>query len=160
MSYIQKDLLDGERIVYTGKLHWCIFFPAFFYMLLSIFLLQLAHKSGMPAFILLGGVASLYAFMQLIKAFVIKLSTELAVTNKRVIFKKGLISRDTMELNHSKIESIVEDQSIIGRIFNYGTLVIQGTGGGKEYLRNIANPLTFKKQAQSAADTVSNPAKP
>src|ERR1035437_3996232 len=111
MSYIQKDLLDGERIIYTGKLHWFIFVPSILFALLAIFLLHLSHQY--PPLGIAGAMAAVWAFLLLVKEAVIKTSTELAVTNKRVIFKKGLISRNTMELNHNKIESIHEEQGIL-----------------------------------------------
>lgn len=150
MSYIDKDLLVGERIVYRGKLHWFIFLPGVFWSLAAIVLLILSHQN--PMFSIVSVIALLCAAYTVMKAFIVRASTELAVTSKRIIFKQGLISRNTMELNHAKIESIREEQGIMGRIFDCGTLVIEGTGGGKEYLVNIDAPLTFKKQAQSAAD--------
>jgi len=157
MSYIQKDLLEGEHIVYQGKLHWFIFMPAICFLLVALFLIRIAHRYEIPPLSLLGGLVALWSLLLFLKAVFVKWTTELAVTNKRIIFKKGFISRDTMELTHAKIESIREEQGIIDRIFGRGTLVIEGTGGGKEYLKNIDDPMAFKKQAQSAADAISNP---
>jgi len=150
MSYIEKDLMTGERIVYSGKLHWFIFMPAIFWLLVTFALYAILRQNHFP--LIVSALVGLYAFYALMKALIVRSSTELAVTNKRIIYKEGLISRDTMELNHAKVESIREEQGIIDRIFDCGTLVIEGTGGGKEYLRNIDAPLTFKKQAQTAAD--------
>ena len=73
---------------------------------------------------------------------------EFAVTNKRVIVKTGLISRRTLEMNLSKIESVNVDQSIMGRILGYGTITIIGTGGTRESFPKIANPLLFRKKFQ------------
>jgi uncharacterized membrane protein YdbT with pleckstrin-like domain len=150
MSYIDKDLLTGERVVYRGKLHWFIFLPGIFWSVAAIVLFILSHQN--PLFSIVAVIALLCAVYMVSKGFIVRASTELAVTNKRIIFKQGLISRSTMELNHAKIESIREDQTVMGRMFDCGTLVIEGTGGGKEYLQNIDAPLEFKKQAQSAAD--------
>ena len=150
MSYIDKDLLEGERIVYRGKLHWFIYMPFIFWTFIAMALyVVLHHNNANP---ILSAVVALYALFALLKAMIVRSSTELAVTNKRIIYKTGLISRHTMELNHSKIESIREEQGILDRIFDRGSLIIEGTGGGKEILRNIDAPLTFKKQAQMAAD--------
>ncbi len=155
MSYIQKDLLPGETIVYTGKLHWFIFWvTAIFWGIAALSLWALAHQY--PALSIFNVIVTLWAFYVAGRAFIVKLSTELAVTNKRIIFKRGVISRDTMELNHAKIESIREEQSVLGRMFDCGTLVVEGTGGGKEYLKDIDAPLVFKKQAQAAADPAVN----
>ena len=73
---------------------------------------------------------------------------EFAVTNKRVIVKTGLISRRTLEMNLSKIESVNVDQSIMGRILGYGTITIIGTGGTRESFPKIAEPLLFRKKFQ------------
>ncbi|MBU6475042.1 MAG: PH domain-containing protein [Alphaproteobacteria bacterium] len=152
MGYIENDLLDGEKIVYSGHLHWRIFVPAFFHMALAVLLLAAEEKLRLPILILLAVFFALWSAFALIAAAVTKSSTELAVTNKRVIFKTGLISRNTMEMSHHRIESIREEQSVMGRIFGYGTIIVEGTGGGQESLRNIANPLIFKKHAQAAAE--------
>jgi uncharacterized membrane protein YdbT with pleckstrin-like domain len=158
MSYIEKDLMTGERIVYTGKLHWFVFKSAIIWSLIALILFILSRQNHQ--FNIIAVIVTLWACYEIAKALIVRSSTELAVTNKRIIFKQGLISRDTMELNHGKIESIREEQGVLDRMFNCGTLVIEGTGGGKEYLRNIDAPLTFKKQAQTAADQASGTAKP
>ena len=78
-------------------------------------------------------------------------TSEFAVTNKRVIIKVGLIRRHTLELLLGKVESIGVDQSILGRIVGYGSIVVIGTGGTKEPFKNIAEPLEFRKQVQAHA---------
>jgi hypothetical protein len=57
-----------------------------------------------------------------------------------------------MELNHSKVESFHVDQSILGRIFGFGTLVVNGTGGGKTPVPNIDSPLEFRREAMQTID--------
>ena len=150
MSYIEKGLLPGEHIVYSGKLHWFIFLPAIFWLIVAVVLCVISQQNQF--FSIASAVVALYALYAIMKAIIIRWTTELGVTNKRIIFKKGVIRRDTMELTHGKIESIREEQGIIDRIFDRGSLVFEGTGGGKEYLKNIDAPLTFKKNAQFAAD--------
>ena len=150
MSYIEKNLLPGEHIVYSGKLNWLIFAPAIFWLFVALTMSVVLRESR--PFSIFSAFVAIYAFYSLMKALIVRWSTELAVTSKRIIFKEGLITRRTMEFNHSKIESLREEQGIMGRIFDYGSLVIEGTGGGKECLKNIDAPLEFKKQAQYAAD--------
>lgn len=94
-----------------------------------------------------------FGLFLLIKAWVQKFTTELAVTSKRVVAKTGLIRRNTIELNHSKVESFNVDQSILGRIFGFGTIIINGTGGGKTPIPNIDSPLEFRREAMQAIDT-------
>lgn len=74
------------------------------------------------------------------------------VTSKRVITKLGLIRRNTIELNHKKVESFHVHQSIIGRIFDYGTIIIIGAGGGKTSIPDIDSPLEFRRQAMAVID--------
>ena len=93
-----------------------------------------------------------FGFARFLKALLTKLTTELGVTNKRVIAKQGWIRRDTTELNHSKVESFAVDQSIAGRIFGFGTVTIQGTGGGKTPIKNIDDPMRLRLEAMQVID--------
>lgn len=74
---------------------------------------------------------------------------EYDLTTNRVIAKTGLISRNTQEMKLSKIENVIINQSIIGRMLNYGSITISGTGSGKVFIRNIVNPLEIKKAIDS-----------
>jgi hypothetical protein len=125
MPYVEQNLLPGEQVMYCGEVHWAVF-------ILGIILL--------PLF----GIGLLF----LLAAYIEKRTTELAVTNQRVIIKKGLISRKTIEMNIAKVENIQVDQNIFGRILNYGTVTVVGTGGTREPFRCIADPLAFRKAVQ------------
>lgn len=140
MSYIEKNLSFGERILKIAKIHWCIYiFP------LVLFLLgALLHS----VLLLIGGLITL------IKAFIIVQTTELAITNKRVIAKHGFIIRHSVELNLSKIEGLIIDQGIMGRIFNYGTVVINGTGGDKAPFKYIAKPMDLRQAVHREVERV------
>ena len=70
--------------------------------------------------------------------------TEIAVTNRRIIYKKGLIRRQTNEMNMDKVESVQIDQSILGRMLNYGDITVRGTGTGLEPLKDIDDPIGFR----------------
>jgi uncharacterized membrane protein YdbT with pleckstrin-like domain len=76
----------------------------------------------------------------------------MAVTNKRVLVKTGMISRNTTEMMLGKIESIVVNQGILGRMLSYGTIIVRGTGGTPEPFARIAHPLEFRKQVQQELD--------
>jgi uncharacterized membrane protein YdbT with pleckstrin-like domain len=80
-----------------------------------------------------------------ITAWLKRFGTEIAVTDRRVIYKTGLIRRHTTEINMDKIESVDVDQSVLGRMFGYGTVTIRGTGEAVEPLRDIADPIAFRK---------------
>ncbi len=100
-----------------------------------------------------GAVAIAVGVLAAIPAMLSAWSTELVVTSVRIIAKHGLVSRRTTEMLHRKIESLSVHQSIPGRLLNYGTLVIHGTGGGQESIPNIARPLDFRNAATAAQST-------
>jgi len=150
MGYILNNLMPGEKVVHEGKVHWFIFVPGFTFFFVTIWLFTVATNEGVGPFF--GVFTLLFAIASLIKAFLFKISTELSITSKRVIAKVGFISRNTVELNLSKVESFNIDQSIFGRIFGFGTVVICGTGGGKTPITNIDDPLEFRRQAMNVID--------
>lgn len=117
-SYINNHLIKDEHIEFETTYHWIIFCNL--KAILTLFIAPLIHKY----------------------------TDEFAITNRRVIIKTGLISRNTFEMNLSKIESVNVDQGVIGRILGYGTIRIVGSGGTKETFPNILNPLDFRKKFQ------------
>lgn len=133
MSYVSSNLIDGESVQGEAKVHWFVFLIPAFTFLISFF-------PDMP-FVL----AVAFSLIMLAWALIIKLSTEFAVTNKRVIAKTGFIVRNTTEINLSKVESLGVKQGILGRLFGYGTLTVHGTGGVKAPFRFIASPLEIRK---------------
>ena len=89
-------------------------------------------------------IFALLALSSFLRAFIRRVTTELAVTDQRVIYKAGLIARHTLEMNRSKVESVDVDQTILGRVFGYGTVRVRGTGGSLEPMHNIDDPLSFR----------------
>ena len=146
MGYVENSLLKDETIIYKTKLHKIIFFWPGFIFIFSIFFIAIAKNDSdeetMAGFFLLVGI------IWFINALIRYLTSEFAITNKRIIIKVGLIKRITLEMNREKIESIGVDQGILGRIFNYGTIVISGTGSTKQIFKAIVNPIQFRKIAQ------------
>jgi uncharacterized membrane protein YdbT with pleckstrin-like domain len=155
MRYVRRVLQPGETVVYTAKLHWFIYLPA---ILLLIVCLILAAASlwtvdNQNLSLALEIAAVMFALLALwsgFRAFVRRATTELAVTDQRVIYKTGLLSRHTLEMNRSKVESVAVDQTILGRIFGYGTIIVRGTGSTLEPIRNITDPLTFRSHITTA----------
>ncbi|HVO91865.1 MAG TPA: PH domain-containing protein [Terriglobales bacterium] len=143
MGYIESTLLPDETIVYKAKLHWIIFWKAIALIILSVIFL----------FILpLGGVIALaIGVLGLISPLIAHTTSEFGVTDKRVIIKVGLIRRRTLELLLRHVEAILVDQSVMGRLFNYGSVTLTGTGGVRETFDNIANPLEFRRRVQGEA---------
>lgn len=128
MGYIESNLIADEKIMYEGKLHWAIFLPGI--ILLPVII---------GAFLLIG-------------AAIQQATTEMAITNKRVLIKTGLISRRTLELNLAKIETIGIDQGIFGRMLNFGTVTVVGTGGTREPFKFVAAPLEFRRAVHTQSD--------
>ena len=125
-SYIENSLIKDEKILSQANISMWSLFHLF---LLGVILLPL-FGFGLVFFLI---------------AYIRFKSTELAITNKRVIAKFGFISRSTVEINLPKIGSIQVHQGIFGRIFNYGSLVISGAGSPKAPIPGIAQPLEFRK---------------
>ncbi|MDR2012675.1 MAG: PH domain-containing protein [Rhodanobacter sp.] len=148
MSYVQSNLMPNEQVTAIGKIHWAIYVSGTLFILLGIYFVSAAHGAGGG----LGALLVIVGLFWLIRAWLYSFSTELAVTNKRVIAKFGLIRRSTVELLHSKVESFNVEQSILGRTLNYGTVIVHGTGGGRTPIRGIAEPLEFRKQALTAIE--------
>jgi membrane protein YdbS with pleckstrin-like domain len=148
LSYLDDHLLTGERIVYRAKLHWTIFLSAIVVVLLGMglaILLQLVQPAYSYAGVALAGVGLLLAIGPAVRY----LSSEFAVTDKRVLGKVGFIERESDETLLSKIEAIAVDQGVIGRILGFGTVTITGTGGTQESFPRISEPLEFRRQIQS-----------
>ena len=149
MRYVRRVLQPGETVVYATRLHWLIYIHT---ILLSIACIILAGAAvstsdNQGISLALGISAVIFALLALsagLRAFIRRVTTELAVTDHRVIYKSGLLSRHTIEMNRDKVESVDVDQSFLGRIFGYGTVIVRGTGGSLEPMRNIGDPLTFR----------------
>ncbi len=160
MSYVTRVLQPGERIVHDSRLHWIVYTRAILAAIgaagLAIGAFEIAggqfalySAGGQIQYLSLGlwiG-AGIFAFLALIaglRAFIRRATTEFAVTDLRVIYKTGLLGRHTLEMNRSKVESVDVDQSVLGRLMGYGTIVVRGTGGSLEPIRHVAEPLTFR----------------
>ena len=146
MSYVAQVLQPGETLHFRTNIHWFVYLKALLALIVGLALLGWYYAEGQSVFILLfGGVVfTLTAVVLAIPAWLRRLATEVAVTDRRVIYKTGLIQRHTIEINIDKIESADVDQSILGRIFGFGSITIRGTGEGVEPLRNIAQPLQLR----------------
>ncbi len=149
MRYVRRVLQPGETIVYATKLHWVIYMRAILLLIICVILAAAAVSTSDSQNIGLAlGIAAiivaLLALSAALRVFVRRATTELAVTDHRVIYKTGLLARHTIEMNRDKVESVDVDQTLLGRIFGYGTVIVRGTGGSLEPMRNIGDPLTFR----------------
>jgi len=153
MGYVDKNLLPGERVVYRAQIHWSFYLTPISWVLLSVALgvwglatnqqLIRGMACTFSPILLLGGFVGLAA-MSLAAA-----SIEFAVTDRRIIAKGGVLRRRSIEILLSKVESITFSQPLLGMIFNYGNVVVAGTGGTREAFRNIANPQELRRQVHA-----------
>ena len=154
MGYVDQNLLPGETITYHAKLHPIVFGTPVFFALVGILFIALgALDKDISGFAVAGIFFLLVAALVGLARFIRLKTSEFAIPDKRVLVKVGFIRRHTLELLLSKVETIGVDQGIFGRLFNYGTIIVTGTGGTKEPFRGIANPLEFRRQVQSRATT-------
>jgi len=158
MSYVEKNLMPGETVVYRTRLHWIvIFWPIVLSIIFGVAGLALLARtlagprdeSSDKTVMLAGGAILLVvAIISLVVALLKRNATEMAVTDRRVIVKIGVAARRTFEILLSKVESIGVEETFVGRMLGYGTVVVRGTGGTPEPFDTVAHPLEFRKQVQ------------
>ena len=130
MSYVDESLIEGERVLHKARMSWW----SQFWLLL-------------PGVVTLVIVVGLFL---LVAAWVRMKSTEIAITNKRVIAKFGFIRRSTVEINLDKVEALRVEQGFWGRMLNYGTILMSGAGTSVAPMRDIADPLVFRRKFMEA----------
>jgi uncharacterized membrane protein YdbT with pleckstrin-like domain len=150
MSYVESNLVPGEEVVSRTHLHWIILFKP---VLLTAAVM--AVVGAIVAVVTKGELVVWIPLLAIVGAVLagvigwgIVRSSEFALTDKRVLIKVGIIQRKSVELILNKIEAIRVDQSIPGRMLNFGTLDITGTGGTREVFPNIARPVEFRNRVQ------------
>lgn len=146
--YIDEILQPGETVLYSTNAHWMFYLPAIGAWIIAIVFLVLSRMVGTDVLMLVClafaagvGLAALYWTAT---AWFHRWTTETDVTNMRIVHKTGFIKRRTFEMSLDKVESVDVDQSILGRIMNYGNVTIMGVGEGKETISTIASPLAFR----------------
>jgi uncharacterized membrane protein YdbT with pleckstrin-like domain len=147
--YIDDILQPGEKVLYSTNAHWVFYWPAIVAWIVAIVLLVL---SGMvlpagPAVLVclsLAVISAIAASYWTLQAWFHRWTTETDVTNLRVVHKTGFIKRRTFEMSLDKVESVDVNQSILGRLLNYGDVTVRGVGEGAEKIKTIASPLDFR----------------
>lgn len=149
MGYVEQNLMPGEEVILKAKLHWAMFVSPAIGTGVGLLLFIVSVASSDDSSVGISCIAQLVLLLGLLtaaRAGTSYFTTEFAVTNKRVIAKTGLLRRRSLEMLLSKVESIGVSQPIMGRLFNYGTIVVAGTGGTKEGFPNIVAPMDFRKR--------------
>jgi uncharacterized membrane protein YdbT with pleckstrin-like domain len=146
MSYINDNLMDGERVIYEGRLSiWAI------------------AKWMVPGFLMSPFVFVSMSWGTLVFAMGVMLmsigmihfaTTEMAVTSMRVIAKTGWIARKTSEISLARVEGVEVTQTMTQRILNFGHILISGVGSHSAHIRNVAEPMEFRKAFLTAVQGI------
>jgi uncharacterized membrane protein YdbT with pleckstrin-like domain len=143
--YIDDILQPGEKVLYSTNAHWIFYFPAIVAWIVAIFLFFLSRTTATESIVLLClSAAAVVALYWTAKAWFHRWTTETDVTNMRVVHKTGFIKRRTFEMSLDKVESVDVNQTILGRLLNYGSVTVRGVGEGAETIETIASPLDFR----------------
>ena len=150
MSYVIKTLQPGETVIYHTRLHWIVFLPAITVVVAGIVAIIFSSRAGEETLVNLvktvGYALILFSAFLAASVWIQFISTEMAITNRRVVAKVGFIWRRTIEMERQKVESVSVDQSILGRLLDYGTIIVRGTGSTLEPMANIDSPLEFRNK--------------
>jgi uncharacterized membrane protein YdbT with pleckstrin-like domain len=147
MAYYTRVLQPDEMVRCVAKLHWTIYSQAIFLFIFTLIAtgFTLAADAQQQAFGLVVTLILLaFAVLSFLRAWFERVTTEIVVTDLRIIHKSGWIARRTEEMNISKVETVDVHQRIGGRIFGYGTVLVRGIGGSWEPLTRVAAPLALR----------------
>jgi uncharacterized membrane protein YdbT with pleckstrin-like domain len=146
--YIDDNLQPDEKVLYSSNAHWIFFLPAIggWIVAVALFVLSGLIPQG-PAVLLcwsLAAIVAIFALYKTVTAWFHRWTTETDVTTLRVVHKEGFVSRKTFEMSLDKVESVDVNQTILGRLFDYGDVMVRGVGEGDKEIKTIASPLAFR----------------
>ena len=139
MGYIRKHLLPGEALVYKARIHLFIFVQPIVILLMGWWFVGM--EPGIYRY--LGWLLAFLGAVSLLQRVLIVAGSDYGVTDRRLIFKGGVINRRVNELVHNKIEGIFFTQPLMGRLFGYGTILVT-TGGAVDSFPYVADPVDFR----------------
>lgn len=136
MSYVDKHLMTGEKIIYQTKLNWTEYLKGFVIMLIGLLFISVSGAFG--------GILIFFSLIFLGMTYLKIKSSEFAVTDKRVLIKVGILKTQSLETMLNKVEGIHVEQGIIGKMVNSGSIIVKGTGGTNNPFPNIDKPYEFR----------------
>jgi membrane protein YdbS with pleckstrin-like domain len=147
-KYIEKLIGSDERITFETHLHWIVYLVPVTMIAVGVaaFIVAVGERGESVAAILLILFFPI-GILALFPTWIRRATTEIAVTTRRIVYKRGWISRQTIEISFNRIESLDIKQSVLGRIFDFGTVIIRGTGIGVQPMHNVAAPLQLRNAA-------------
>lgn len=172
MHYVQQSLGPEEELIHIGQFHWMYTFGAIMQIvwgvlmcvafLVAAYLVQTrlmgyqfdgfwdAVKSSHVGVRLVAFFMIVLGLMKFAHMMIIKSTTEIAVTTNRLIYKRGLVAREVVEIAIDRIEGVNFLQGIMGRMFNFGRVMVRGMGVGEIILPPIGDPVKFRKAIERA----------
>ena len=147
MSYVNSVLQQGESVRHIARISWVTYLPGLLlWALAGILAGILPREQNFYHYVILFVAIVVFAIgaILLARAWFHRVTTEIAVTDRRVIYKCGFVRRYTVEMHMDKVESVDVDQSILGRMLDFGDVIIHGTGAGLEPLRYIDHPIELR----------------
>lgn len=173
MLYVQQSLGPNEELIHVGKFHWMYTVNAFLTIIWGLFGAIMIMFIAYKAYEFMGKLPSKTGFFEAIKIIhpgirgvsfmffilglvkfaqmmVTKVTTEIAITNNRLVYKRGLVARHVGEISIDRIEGVNVLQPIMGRIFNYGRVMVRGMGVGEVLLPPIEDPISFRRAIEEA----------
>ena len=152
MGFVKKSLMPDEEVVYRAKLHWSFFLWSFLWTILFLYIAVMGYTFDAPS---AGHLFLIFAVLKNIRPLIIYKTSEVVVTNKRILAKErgtkrkaGFIRRKSFDILLSRIERISVHQGIRGRLLGYGTVVVTGIGGIQKRFPKISKPLELSRKIQ------------
>lgn len=142
MGYIEKNRLPNEELIVKAEHHVAAFIGPSIPIIIAI---ALVSMDGF--FVVLGILFLLIGIWRAIKTTVVFMTNEMALTDKRMIGKSGFIRRDSLDVRNDFVSGLMVNQSILGRVLNYGTVVVQG-GGSDVGFNYIKEPQKLRNAVQ------------
>jgi uncharacterized membrane protein YdbT with pleckstrin-like domain len=133
----EASTAPADGVTYEARLHWILFAPPLAFFVGGLVFI-IFNPLAAIAFLCLSIVGMVAAYWKL-------LTTRIVITHRRVIYRTGYIARRTVEMNKDKIESIDINQSILGRLLDFGSIKVKGTGGGIEAIPNVSSPFALRE---------------
>lgn len=144
MSFLDKNLLENEKILYRTKKHWIVFFPPAFWGIVTIITFFLSN----PILHKIIFLPALLALVFLVNALLIYYFSEFAITNIRIVMREGLFFRHTNDTRLSAIANVAVVQGVVAQLLDYGTVIINSFGGESDPFTDIDTPVKFKNVLQ------------
>jgi len=145
---VEENLIPGESVIYKAKRHWFALVTPCAVAIAGIVIVWLSYRSSGPVWAWLGIVGSLILLVGALATmtrFLAMQMFELALTSRRIMLKVGVLKRVTREILLAQVETIGVDQGAVARMVGYGKITIIGTGGTREPVTHVANPLEFRR---------------